>query len=53
LDAIRAFRTFILIYPVSISERLSTSIKLNIQVPGRHLPFEIAAPTEQGSSHHC
>jgi hypothetical protein len=59
----KAFRTFIKIYSLFKSERLSANIKLTLQIgndlcfprlgiSGRHLSHKIAVPTKQGSAHH-
>jgi hypothetical protein len=51
----KAFRTFIRIFCLFKSERLSANIKLTLHealgVSGRHLPLKIAAPAKQGSAH--
>jgi hypothetical protein len=64
----KAFRTFVRIYSLLKSERLSANIKLilrkalirslndlclpRLKISGRHLPLKLAAPAKQGSSHH-
>jgi hypothetical protein len=53
----KAFRTFIRIYSLFISEHLSANIKLNVRlsrlgISGTHLPLKIAAPAKQCSAHY-
>jgi hypothetical protein len=64
----KAFRTFIRIYSLLKSQRLSANIKLTLHkstdqnsndlclphmgISGRHLPLKIAAPSKLDSLHH-